>query len=197
MKEFTLSSKSEGNYYEKGSTFSAIAIPILSVVDIKKEISQLKEQYPDASHICYGYRIKNKNQLDEFSTDAGEPNASAGQSILNVLKRNQLVDTVIFVIRYFGGTKLGIPGLIRAYGMAAELALEKAVINKWVLLERISFSYNYDLQKKVDAILQKFEVNIINTDFSESIQVNLEIEVKKTKDLGQQLIEISNGAIKV
>ena len=101
MPEFTLASISDGKYHEKGSTFSAIAIPISSVVEIKKELSQLKEEYPDASHICYGYRIKDNNQIDEFSTDAGEPNGSAGQPILNVLKRNQLVDTAIFFIRYF------------------------------------------------------------------------------------------------
>ena len=197
MTEFTLASISDGKYHEKGSTFSAIAIPISSVVEIKKELSQLKEQYPDASHICYGYRIKDNDQIDEFSTDAGEPNGSAGQPILNVLKRNQLVNTAIFVIRYFGGTKLGIPGLIHAYGKAAELALEKAVIKKWVLLERISFSYNYDLQKKVDAILQKFEVNIINADFGESIKMDIEVEVVKMDDLSQQLCEISNGKINV
>ena len=67
----------------------------------------------------------------------------------------------------------------------------------WIcfLSERISFSYNYDLQKKVDAILQKLEVNIINADFGESIQVNLEVEVEKTEALGQQLRELSNGSI--
>ena len=197
MPEFTLSSISEGKYNEKGSTFSAIAIPVSSAAAIKNKLSELKEQFPDASHICYGYRIKEKGRLDEFSTDSGEPNGSAGQPILNALKRNHLVNTVIFVIRYFGGNKLGIPGLIHTYGKVAELALEKAVIKKWVQIERISFSYNYGLQKKVDAILQKFEVNIINADFGESIKMDIEVEVVKMDDLSQQLCEISNGTINV
>ena len=197
MPEFTLASISDGKYYEKGSTFSAIAIPISSVVEIKKELSQLKEQYPDASHVCYAYRIKAGNRLDEFAADAGEPNGSAGQPILNVLKRNYLVNSAIFVSRYFGGTKLGISGLIHAYGKAAELAIEKAVIKNWVQLERISFTYNYNIQKKVDAILQKFEVNILNADFGESIKLDIEVEVVKMDDLSQQLCEISNGIIKV
>ena len=195
MPKYTFSTSSTGDYKEKGSSFHAIVEPSSSVDYIKSKLLKLKEQYPNASHICYGYRIKQKGRLDEFSTDAGEPNGSAGQPILNVLKRNQLVNTAIFVIRYFGGTKLGIPGLIHAYGKAAELALEKAVIKKWVLLERISFSYNYDLQNKVDSVLQKFNVKIINTDFGESIHVNLEVEVEKTEELGQQLHELSNGSI--
>jgi len=197
MPEFTLSSISEGKYNKKGSTFSAISIPVSSAAAIKNKLSELKEQFPDASHVCYAYRIKAGNRLDEFAADAGEPNGSAGQPILNVLKRNYLVNSAIFVSRYFGGTKLGIPGLIHAYGKAAELAIVKAVIKNWVQLERISFTYNYDIQNKVEAVLQKFTVNIINTDFDESIVISLEVETEKIQDLSLQLLEISNGEINV
>ena len=197
MEEFTLSSKSEGKYHEKGSIFSALAIPVSDVVEVKTNLHQLKEQFPDASHICYGYRIKGMGRLDEFATDAGEPKGSSGLPILNVLKRNQIVDAVIFVVRYFGGSKLGIPGLINAYGMAAEGTIENAKVKKWVQLERLSFIYNYDLQNKVDSILQKFKVNIIKSDFGESIQVELEIEVEKNEELSKELKEVSNGTIRV
>ena len=197
MPDFTLSSISEGQYNEKGSTFSAIAIPVSSAAVIKNKLSELKEQFPDASHVCYAYRIKAGNRLDEFAADAGEPNGSAGQPILNVLKRNYLVNSAIFVSRYFGGTKLGIPGLIHAYGKAAELAIEKAVIKNWVQLERISFTYNYDIQNQVEAILKKFTVNTIKTDFDESIVISLEVETEKIQDLSLQLLEISNGKINV
>ena len=102
---------------------------------------------------------------------------------------------VIFVIRYFGGSKLGIPGLINVYGTAAERTIKNAKVKKWVQLERISFVYNYDLQNKVDSVLQKFKVKIINTNFGASIQVNLEVKVEKTEVLAQEYNEISNGAI--
>ena len=197
MEEVTLSSKSEGRYNEKGSTFSALAIPVSDVVEVKTNLHQLKEQFPDASHICYGYRIKERGRLDEFATDAGEPKGSSGLPILNVLKRNQIVDAVIFIVRYFGGSKLGIPGLINAYGTAAEKTIENAKVKKWVQLKRISFVYNYDLQNKVDSILQNFRVKIINTNFGASIQVNLKVEVEKTEALAQELSEISNGAIRI
>ena len=197
MEEFTLSSKSEGKYHEKGSIFSALAIPVFDVAEVKTNLQQLKEQFPDASHICYGYRIKERGRLDEFATDAGEPKGSSGLPILNVLKRNQIVDAVIFVVRYFGGSKLGIPGLINAYGTAAEETIENAKVKKWAQLERISFIYNYDLHNKVDSILQKFKVNIIKSDFGESIQVELEIEVEKNEELSKELKEVSNGTIRV
>jgi len=197
MEEFTLSSKSEGKYHEKGSIFSALAIPVSAIAEVKANLQQLKEQFPDASHICYGYRIKDRGRLDEFATDAGEPKGSSGLPILNVLKRNQIVDAVIFVVRYFGGSKLGIPGLINAYGAAAEGTIENAKVKKWVQLERISFIYNYDLQNKVDSILQKFKVNIIKSDFGESIQVELEIDVEKNEELKKELKEASNGTIRV
>jgi uncharacterized YigZ family protein len=197
MEEFTLSSKSEGKYHEKGSIFSALAIPVADVAEVKTYLHQLKEQFPDASHICYGYRIKERGRLDEFATDAGEPKGSSGLPILNVLKRNQIVDAVIFVVRYFGGSKLGIPGLINAYGTAAEETIENAKVKKWAQLERISFIYNYDLHNKVDSILQKFKVNIIKSDFGESIQVELEIDVEKNEELKKELKEASNGTIRV
>ena len=197
MEEFTLSSKSEGKYHEKGSIFSALAIPVSDVVKVKTNLHQLKEQFPDASHICYGYRIKERGRLDEFATDAGEPKGSSGLPILNVLKRNKIVDAVIFVVRYFVGSKLGIPGLINAYGTAAERTVENAKVKKWVQLERISFIYNYDLQNKVHSVLQKFKVKIIKSDFGESIQVELEIEVGKTEELSKELKEVSNGTIRV
>ena len=197
MPKYTFSTSSTGDYKEKGSSFHAIVEPSSSVDYIKSKLLKLKEHYPNASHICYGYRIKQKGRLDEFSTDAGEPNGSAGQSILNVLKRNQLVDTAIFVIRYFGGTKLGIPGLIHAYGKSAECAIELGKLKKWVLCLQISICYTYDIQNKIDAVLQQFNVNILKAEFGETIESDLEIEVEKTDELSQHLNEISNGNINV
>ena len=197
MEEVTLSSKSEGRYNEKGSTFSALAIPVSDVAEVKTNLQQLKEQFPDASHICYGYRVKENDRLDEFSTDAGEPKGSSGIPILNVLKRKHLVNVVIFVIRYFGGSKLGIPGLIHAYGRAAENAIEPGNLKKWILYQQISICYNYDLQKKVDSLLQQFAINIIKIEFGESIKTDMEVEVEKTEALAQDLCEISNGAIRI
>ena len=167
------------------------------VLKILVNLHQLKKQFLDASHICYGYRIKEGLRLDEFYTDAGEPKGSSGLPILNVLKRNKIVDAVIFVVRYFGGSKLGISGLINAYGTAAKETMQNADLKQWVQLERISFNYNYDLHNQVNLILQKFNVNEIKSDFGEYIKVELEIDVKRNEELRQSLKEVSNGTIRV
>ena len=97
--EYTLISSSNGTYTEKGSSFTALSFPANSLLDIKSILISLKEQFIDASHICYAYRIKQGNNLDEYASDAGEPNGSAGAPILKVLKRSELVGSAIIVIR--------------------------------------------------------------------------------------------------
>ena len=114
MLHFTLSTLSRGDYCEKGSKFHAFAIPAIGEEDIKRAQKYLKDTYPDARHICTAYRIMAGEQIKEFAGDDGEPRGSAGTPILNVLKRQELVNSAIFVVRYFGATKLGIPGLINA-----------------------------------------------------------------------------------
>ena len=99
MPEFTLVKQNKGNYKEKSSIFHAISQPVSSIDHVKSTLLILNEQFPDASHICYAYRIKKDKSLDEFCTDSGEPNGSAGLPILNVLRRNQIINAVIFVIR--------------------------------------------------------------------------------------------------
>ena len=126
MPEFALAKPKTGEYKKKGSSFHAISQPATSIDYIKSILLTFKEQFPDSSHICYAYRMKKGKSLNEFASDADEPNGSAGTPILNVLKRNQIINAVIFVIRYFGGTKLGVPSLILAYGTAAEDAIENA-----------------------------------------------------------------------
>ena len=108
-----------------------------------------------------------------------------------------MVDTAIFVIRYFGGTKLGIPGLIHAYGKAAECAIVTGKLKKWVLCQQVSIRYSYDIQNKVEGVLQQFSVNILKAEFGETIKSDFEIEVEKTDEISQQLCEISNGKINV
>ncbi len=131
MPEFILEKPTTGEYKEKGSSFHAVSEPASSADHVKSILLTLKEQFPDSSHICYAYRIKKGKSLNEFASDAGEPNGSAGIPILNVLKRNQIINAVIFVIRYFGGTKSGIPSLIYAYGTATEDAMKNTESRAW------------------------------------------------------------------
>ena len=154
MQEFTLAKPNTGEYKEKGSSFHAISQPATSIDHIKSLLLIFKEQFSDASHICYAYRIIKGKNLDEFFSDAGEPNGSAGMPILNVLKRKQIINAVIFVIRYFDGTKLGIPGLIHAYETSAEIAIENAKLRPWLIKKSLLVTFPYKLEGTMKSIIQ-------------------------------------------
>ena len=152
----------------KGSLFKAYTYEANHITDIKEKISQLENRFSDASHICYAYRICNADNLDlfynpeiiEFSTDAGEPSGTAGKPILNTLKKNKIINRVIFVVRYFGGTKLGIPGLIKSYKHASESVLKNVEYKKWVLLKELSLKLNYEYHKMIDKISTTLDYSV-------------------------------------
>ena len=197
MPEFILSKSTTGKYKEKGTSFHAVSESASSADHIKSILLTLKEQFPDASHICYAYRIKKGKSLDEYSSDAGEPNGSAGKPILNVLKRNQIVNTVIFVIRYFGGTKLGVPGLIHAYGTAAEDAIKDTKSKPWLEKKRLLVTYPCKLEGIMKSILQKNQAVVIHEDFGENISIQLEVDVESTDEFIESVKELSSGSAQI
>ena len=197
MTEYTLWSTSVGSYSQKDSSFTARSFTVRSVNEIKSVLNRLKEEYQNASHICYAYRIKLGTNMDEFSSDSGEPKGSAGTPILNVLKRRDLVNSAIFVIRYFGGTKLGIPGLVHAYGAAAEDAVEHATLKPWVQLCSLLLIYKYEVQKKVKSVQNKYDANIIQQNFSESVETIIEVRESICEEFIMKLEEITNGTIQI
>ena len=197
MSEFILAKPTTGEYKEKGSSFHAVSEPASSADHVKSILLTLKEQFPDASHICYAYRIKKGKSLDEFASDADEPNGSAGISILNVLKRNHIVNGVIFVIRYFGGIKLGLPGLIHAYGTAAEDAIKDTKSRLWLEKKRLLVTYPYKLEGVMKSILQKNQVVVIHEDFGENISIQLEVDVESTDEFIESVKELSSGSAQI
>ena len=197
MLEFTLANPTTGEYKEKGSSFHAVLEPASSADHVKSNLFTLKEQFLDASHICYAYRIKKGKSLDEFASDAGEPNGSAGIPILNVLKRNQIVNAVIFIVRYFGGTKLGVSGLIHAYGIAAEDAIKDTELRPWLEKKRLLVTYPYKLEGVMKSILQKNQAVVIHEDFGENIAIQLEIDVESTDEFIESVKELSSGSAQI
>ena len=198
MTEFTLTNPSIGEYKVQGSSFHAVSEMVSSANHIKSQLLKLKKQFPDASHISYAFRIKKDKSLDEFASDAGEPNGSAGIPILNVLKRNQIVNTVIFVIRYFGGTKLGIPGLIHAYSTSAEEAIKNARLRPWIEKQQLSITYPYQLEGVMRLIfLKKYQVEVIHENFGEKIDIQLDIDVTAVDEFIDSIRELSAGSTQI
>jgi len=179
-----------GEYKEKNSTFTSFAFIIKCFEDVKSHLRELKDEYPDSSHICYAYRLIAGNIINEFATDAGEPKGSSGIPILNNLKRQKLVNSVIFVVRYFGGSKLGIPGLIHSYGQSAINALANSKIEQWIKKDVFLLSLNYESLGIVENIIKQFNGIVLTKEFSENVNMSLEIERDYSLKFEREFLEL-------
>jgi uncharacterized YigZ family protein len=127
---YTIEKESVAEFKDRGSRFLAYAFPVQNTDDFKKRLKALKEEHPKAAHHCFAYRIGNDNNVFR-SGDDGEPSGSAGKPILGQIDSKGLTNTAIVVVRYFGGTLLGVPGLINAYKMVSSLAFAGVAIDTY------------------------------------------------------------------
>ena len=179
-----------GEYREKSSIFLSFSFSINSFDDVKSNLKELKDRFSDASHICYAYRLIAGNVINEFSTDAGEPKGSSGIPILNNLKRHELINSVVFVVRYFGGSKLGIPGLIHAYGESALNCLNISHIGPWIKKDNFRIKSNYESLGIVEKIIKQFDGIILNKDYSNVINITLEIKRMSSSNFENHFTEL-------
>jgi uncharacterized YigZ family protein len=163
----TIEKPAEGSYKEKGSKFLAFAYPVESEEEIREKLESLKKQYYDARHHCYAWVIgPDKKRYRAF--DDGEPNHSAGDPILGQIRSKDLTNLLIVVVRYFGGTKLGVGGLISAYKTAAEDALKNAVPIEKEVFKEFRLHYPYSSTPEVMRMVKEFEITILHQDFLET-----------------------------
>lgn len=172
----SISDHTSAIFKDRGSKFIAYAYPILSVNDVKERLQELKKEHPKAVHHCYAYRIGNHN--NEFrANDDGEPSGSAGRPILGQIDSAELTNVLVVVVRYFGGTLLGVPGLINAYKTVAAEALSAAkVVTKWIE-QRVELSFDYSAMSEVLYILKQSEASIYRQDLQLFCAINVGIPV--------------------
>jgi uncharacterized YigZ family protein len=163
---FTIGNQPEGFYKEKGSKFIAKAFHVKSEEEIKERLDVLRKEFYDARHHCYAYVIGLKNQSFRANDD-GEPNHSAGDPILGQIRSKNLTNTLVVVIRYFGGTKLGVGGLISAYKIAAEEALNQAIIETVYSQTEFSIRFGYEVTAEVERALGEFEIDYLQKDYTD------------------------------
>jgi uncharacterized YigZ family protein len=166
-------------YKDKGSKFFAYAFPIINEIDVKRFITILKEKHKTAGHFCYAYRFGASRSVFKVSDD-GEPKNSAGMPILGQLQARNLTNTLLVVVRYFGGTKLGIGGLISAYRTAAKYCLDDCEITTLYIKKTIIVRFSYDALSHVMRIKKIYNLKIIEQ--HQELDCWLKILVKK-KDL--------------
>lgn len=178
----------------KGSKFIADIRPVQSKDEAEKMYIEIKKKYYDATHNCFAYRID--SNIFRYSDD-GEPNGTAGKPILQMIDGKELFKTLCVVTRYFGGTKLGTGGLIRAYSDAAKEALNQIKILKQVKRKRIKLIFNYDLENTVRKCLNTYQGKLDRSDYTDHILMNVLIPESKTVTFKNELIELSNNSIKI
>lgn len=183
---FTLSSTAEGHYKEKGSKFLAFATPVDNENAVKQKLEELRKTYYDARHHCYAYILGSRSEKHRANDD-GEPNHSAGDPILGQIRSRQLTNTLVVVVRYFGGTKLGVPGLVNAYKTAAQEALANAETVEVPIRDTIAVSFPYDKTSDVMRLLKEFETNIVDQAFAENCRVTVAIRIGTGEQLKEKL----------
>jgi uncharacterized YigZ family protein len=167
---YTIASPSEGIFTEKSSKFLAFAFQVSSEEQVKQHLNDLKKKYYDARHHVYAFIIGTKQETFRASDD-GEPSNSSGPPVLGQIRSLNLTNTLIVVVRYFGGTKLGIPGLINAYKTAAKNALDNAKIIKKYIEEKIEITFDYEDMNFVMKVIKDYEANIISQEFQENCSI--------------------------
>mgnify|MGYP000228710299 FL=1 len=156
----SISQPAEGLYKDKGSKFIGYVFPVKDVEDIKEQINSLKELHPKARHVCYAYRLGFSPE-EARSNDDGEPSGSAGKPILNTILSANLHYTLVAVVRYFGGTLLGVPGLIHAYKEASLAALAESNIIEIEPMIELELRFNYPQMNEVMKVIKKYPIQII------------------------------------
>lgn len=173
----TIQQPAEGIYKEKGSKFLAFAYPVKSETDIREKLEALRKEYFDARHHCYAWMLGPERKMFRANDD-GEPNHSAGDPILGQIRSKELTDILVVVVRYFGGTKLGVGGLIHAYKVSAEDALNHATVVELEVMEPITILYDYASTPEVMKLVKDFDLKIIRQDFSSGCSMDAEIRLK-------------------
>lgn len=171
---FTLKSNATGEYRDRGSRFIGLAFPVTNEEDVKHILQQVKKDHPQANHHCYAFRISPDPTVFRASDDR-EPSGSAGKPILGAITSKGLTDVLVIVVRYFGGTLLGVPGLINAYRSAAAHCLEQASTIEKFIEEKFILEFPYDLSNEVHQLLRKHKADIHHQDYSSPCQIHFSL----------------------
>ena len=173
------------DFKEKGSKFIGFGYPVEDEGEVKEKLIELWERFPDATHICYAYRLGLNGEIYRANDD-GEPSGSAGLPIYNQIVSKEITNVLVASVRFYGGTKLGVSGLVKAYKLSAQMVLEEAILVEKHLTEKILIEFTYEDQGNVMRNIDKSQVEILKTEFGMSCT----LEVKVRKDQKEKFISL-------
>ncbi len=191
----TIEKPSFAEYKDRGSRFLAYAFPIQSTDDFKKRLKELKEEHPKAVHHCFAYRIGTDGNNFRAGDD-GEPSGSAGKPILGQIDSKELSNVAVVVVRYFGGTLLGVPGLINAYKTVTSLALQLTPIAQKAVLVQYELEFDYTLMNEIMMVVKRFGCTIVKNEAQLFCRMLIGIPKESLEDCLNKLADIYGVEVK-
>jgi uncharacterized YigZ family protein len=180
----------------KGSIFIATALSVSTEEEARNWILKISQEFFDATHHCFAYKIKiDQSDIVKYS-DAGEPRGTAGSPILSAIESEKLFNVLVVVTRYFGGTKLGTGGLSRAYRQSAQAVLKDCEKIKKLVTAGLSFQFHINQTNKVNQVLSRFDCKILEESFGDNVTMEAETRKGNLEKLKRALLDATNGQIK-
>lgn len=187
----SIGAPSQGLFKDNGSRFIAFAFPVETEEEVKEHVSALKKEYHDARHHCFAYRLGYKGDVWRAADD-GEPAGSAGRPILGQIDSMGLSDILVVVVRYFGGIKLGIPGLIRAYKTSTADALGQASVVPKVAGKMWTVEFDYLSMNDVMKVLKDMNLTPSAQDFGEKCSLTVRVRLSEEENFKKRLDSFAN-----
>jgi uncharacterized YigZ family protein len=188
---FTIETKAVAEYKDRGSKFLAYSFPLKTVNDFKSHLQILKKEHPKAVHHCFAYRIGIDGNNFRVSDD-GEPSGTAGKPILGQIDSKNLTDILIVVVRYFGGTLLGVPGLINAYKTATSLVLQCTPVIQKAVEINYELHFNYTEMNEVMRIINQFNCTVYKNEMQLFCKIETGIPKNQVNEVVSALKNIKN-----
>ncbi|QQQ30356.1 IMPACT family protein [Chryseobacterium indoltheticum] len=181
---------------EKGSKFIGFAFPVNNETELKSALDKIRTEHPKATHHCYAFRM-GLNGENYRANDDGEPSGSAGLPIYNQLLAHEITNVLVISVRYYGGTKLGVSGLVKAYKESAKITLEEANITTKELEIEIEIQFQFNQQNIIFTLLSKFDAKILNFDSQQTAIISARIKTKHKDDIIEALNNIQHVVCKI
>jgi uncharacterized YigZ family protein len=187
----TIDKPGVAEYKDRGSRFIAYAFPISSIVDFKGRMDDVRREHPKATHHCFAYRIGVDKNIYRISDD-GEPSGTAGKPILGQIDSKELTNILVIVVRYFGGTLLGVPGLINAYKTSASLVIQvTASVQKSIEINYI-LQFDYTLMNPVMTIIKQLNCSVVGQEMQLFCRFTVGVPLSRQEEFVYRLGEINN-----
>lgn len=173
----TIKSAGEGLYKEKGSKFLGFCFPLTTELEVKEILARFHKEYHNARHICYAYKLGYDENSPYRINDDGEPSGTAGKPIYGQILSKDLTDILIIVVRYFGGTKLGVSGLINAYKSSTLEALEDTAVMEMIRSSELKLRYDFALTNEAMRIVKDQQLKVKSQDYDTGCLLTLDVRL--------------------